>query len=183
MFYFITGNKNKFQEFQDILWVDEVQQLDIDLPEIQEIDPHKIITSKVQEALKHHTWPILIEDTSLYFDCLWWSLPWPLIKRFLHEMKNEWLYQLAKKYNNFKAKATVLIWYAKNIDEIEFFEGTIEWIIVEPIHTGDFGRGPIFQPNNYDKSYWAMSQEEKNEISMRRIALNKLKIYKENHKN
>jgi hypothetical protein len=37
-------------------------------------------------------------------------------------MKNEGLYELAKKYDNFKAKATVLIGYAKNIDEIEFFE-------------------------------------------------------------
>jgi inosine/xanthosine triphosphate pyrophosphatase family protein len=54
MLYFITGNKNKFKEFQDILGEENVEQLDIDLPEIQEVDPHKIITYKLQEALKHH---------------------------------------------------------------------------------------------------------------------------------
>jgi len=45
MIYFITGNKNKFQEVQAIL--SEVQQLDIDLPEIQEIDAHEIIKAKL----------------------------------------------------------------------------------------------------------------------------------------
>ena len=40
MLYFITGNKNKFKEFQDILGEENIEQLDIDLPELQEIDPH-----------------------------------------------------------------------------------------------------------------------------------------------
>ena len=179
MLYFITGNKNKFKEFQDILWIDEVEQLDIDLPEIQEVDPHKIIKHKLQEALKHHPWPLVIEDTSLYMQCLSENLPWPLIKRFLQELKNEWLYQLAKNSGTYKARATTIIGYAKNKDEIELFEGTVEGTIIEPIHTWDFWRGPIFHPDGHKKSYGAMSKEEKNEISMRRIALNKLKIFLE----
>ena len=178
MLYFITGNKNKFKEFQDILGEEQVEQLEIDLPELQEIDPHKIIRHKIEEALKHHKGPLLIEDTSLYFDCLWGKLPWPLIKRFLHEMKNEGLYQLVKKYTNHKARATVLIGYAKHADEIEFFEGTVEGTIVEPVHT-DFWRDGIFQPEWHDKPYGAMTKEEKNKISMRHIALNKLKIFLE----
>lgn len=177
MLHFITGNKNKFQEFQDILGKENVEQLKIDLPEIQEIDPHKIIKHKLQEALKHHSWPLLIEDTSLYFDCLWWSLPWPFIKRFLQEMKNEGLYALAKKYNNYQAKATVLIGYAENKDKIEFFEGTVEWIIVEPRCTTDFWRDVIFQPQGHDRPYGAMSKIEKNKISARRLALDKLKDF------
>lgn len=168
MLYFITGNKNKYQEFQDILGKENVQQLEIDLPELQEIDAHKIIRHKLQEALKHHTGPLLIEDTSLYMECLWGKLPWPLIKWFLQEIKNEWLYELAKKYNNFKARATVRIGYAKNADEIAFFEGSVEGTIVEPVYTTDFWRDAIFHPDGYDKPYGAMSKEEKNKISMRR---------------
>jgi hypothetical protein len=34
--------------------MDQVEQLDIDLDELQEINPHKIIRHKLQEALKHH---------------------------------------------------------------------------------------------------------------------------------
>jgi inosine/xanthosine triphosphate pyrophosphatase family protein len=36
---FITGNKHKFEEMQSL--IPGVTQLDIDLPEIQEIDPQK----------------------------------------------------------------------------------------------------------------------------------------------
>ncbi len=75
MLYFITGNKNKFKEFEYILGKGNIEQLDIDLPELQEIDPHKIIMHKLEEALKHHKGPILIEDTSLYLDCLGGKLP------------------------------------------------------------------------------------------------------------
>ncbi len=179
MLYFITGNKNKFEEFEAILWKGTIEQLDIDLDEIQEIDPHQIIRHKLQEGLKHHPWPLVIEDTSLNMECLWGNLPWPFIKRFLKEMKNEGLYELAKNSGKYKAKATVVIGYAKNIDEIQFFEGTVEGTIVEPINPTKFWRDPLFQPNGYDKSYAAMSREEKNEISMRRIALDKLKIFLE----
>lgn len=179
MLYFVTGNTHKFQEFQSILWAENIEQLTIDLDETQEIDSYKIIRHKLQEALKYHPGPLVIEDTSLYFDCLGGHLPWPLIKRFLYEMTNKGLYELAKKYNNFGVRASVLIGYAKNKDEIEFFEGSINGTIVEPIHATEFGRDPIFQPQGYDKPYGAMEREEKNQISMRRIALDKLKAFLE----
>ena len=54
MLHFITGNKNKFQEFQSILGKENIEQWEIDLLELQKIDPHKIIRHKLQEALKYH---------------------------------------------------------------------------------------------------------------------------------
>ena len=47
MSYFITGNKNKFQEAK--LIIPQLEQLDIDLPEIQEIDPQKVIEGSVDK--------------------------------------------------------------------------------------------------------------------------------------
>jgi inosine/xanthosine triphosphate pyrophosphatase family protein len=41
-------------------------------------------------------------------------------------MKNEGMYELVKNSGKHKAKATVLIGYAKDTENIEFFEGTIE---------------------------------------------------------
>ena len=178
MLYFITGNQNKFKEFQAILGEDQVEQLKIDLHELQEVDSQKIIVHKLQEAFKHHPWPFLIDDTSLYMECLWWLLPWPLIKRFLQEMKNEWLYTLAKNAGKHKARASVLIGYAKNADEIKIFEWNVEWTIVEPVHT-DFWRDGIFQPAGQDRPYGTMEKSEKNKISHRGIALRKLKDFLE----
>ena len=44
--YFITGNEHKFKEVKEMLPF--VEQLDIDLPEIQNLDPQEIIKEKLQ---------------------------------------------------------------------------------------------------------------------------------------
>ncbi len=66
MIYFITGNKNKFQEARALL--PRIEQLDIDLPEIQEIDAEKIIEAKLIAAFEHKKGAFIVEDTSLYFE-------------------------------------------------------------------------------------------------------------------
>ncbi len=55
------------------------------------------------------------------------------------------------------------------------FEGILKGTIVaEKKGTGGFGYDPIFQPIGYDKTLAEMSAEEKNQISHRAIATNKL---------
>lgn len=66
--YFITGNQHKLAEIQAVL--PQVEQLDIDLPELQEISPDAIIRAKLQEAFKYHQGPCMVEDTGLYLECL-----------------------------------------------------------------------------------------------------------------
>lgn len=174
MLYFITGNKNKFSEAKAILG--EVEQLEIDLPEIQSADAHEIIRAKLQEALHHHNGEFLIEDTSLYFDCLN-GLPGPLIKWFLGALGNTGLANLAEKLGQTGAEAKTIVGYAKNHDELFFFEGAVRGHIVAPRDETTFGWDPIFLPDGYKKTFAEMSRDEKNGISMRRIALNKLKEF------
>ncbi len=174
MLYFVTGNQNKFKEIQAIL--DDVEQLDIDLPEIQDIDPKKIIEAKLQEALKHKSEACVVEDTSLYFECLN-GLPGPLIKWFLKEMGTEGLTTLVAKMGNNRAEAKTVIGYAKTPDEIYFFEGSIKGSIVQPRGDTKFGWDPIFQPDGFDKTFAEMTLEEKNQVSMRRVATEKLKTF------
>jgi len=172
--YFITGNKGKFEEVKSILG--NVEQLDIDLPEIQEIDARKIIKAKLLEALRHRKGEFFVEDTSLYLDCLK-GLPGPLIKWFLKTIGNEGLYKITEKLENNKAEAKTIIGYAKG-GEIHFFEGKITGKIVSPRGTG-FGWDPIFQPDGFSKTCGEMTSHEKNKISMRKAALTKLKDYLE----
>ena len=174
MIYFITGNKNKFDEAKMIL--PEIEQLEMDLPEIQEIDAHKIIKAKLEEALKHKEGEFIVEDTSLYLDCLN-SLPGPLIKWFLQTIGNEGLVNLTVKLGNNKAIAKTIIGYAENEDEVYFFEGTIQGKIVEVSGQTKFGWDPIFMPDSHDFTFEQMGKEEKNKISMRRQALDKLKEF------
>lgn len=172
--HFITGNKNKLEEIKTV--IPDVDQLDIDLVEVQDIEPHVIIKAKLQEAFNHHEGPFIVEDTSLYFESLK-DFPGPMIKWFLKSLGNEGLAELAHRLESQKAVAKVIIGYAKDKEDIKFFEGSITGTIVAPRGETTFGWDPIFQPDGYEKTFAEMSSEEKNQISMRKIAAEKLKEY------
>lgn len=170
--YFITGNPNKFNEIKMIL--PHIEQFDVDLPEIQEIDPHQIIKAKMNLAFQYYKEEFIIEDTSLYCDCLN-GLPGPLIKWFLKSIGNDGLYNLSTALHNTRATAKTIIGYARSPEEIYFFEGKLEGNLVSPIGNKGFGWDQIFQPEGLYKTFAEMNDDEKNSISMRTIALNKLK--------
>jgi len=174
MIYFITGNKNKLAEVKAIL--PEVEQLDIDLPEIQEIDAKAIIKTKLQEALNHQKGEFIVEDTSLYLECLN-GLPGPLIKWFLKSIGNEGLTRIAEKLGNDKVVAKTFIGYAKSHEEIYFFEGAIAGKIVQQKGTSGFGWDAIFLPDGHSETFAEMNQRKKNKISMRKIAVTRLKEF------
>ncbi len=179
MLYFITGNQFKFKEVKHFF--PEIEQLAIDLPEIQEVDAKKIIQTKLQEALKHHSGPFMIEDTSLYLSCLN-GLPGPLGKWFEKVLGDQKLVDICEKLGDTKARCTTIIGYAKNAEHIIFFEGTIEGNLVQPKGDRSFGFNAIFQPKGMNKTFGEMSIEEKNKISMRGLALHKLREYLESSK-
>ena len=171
MIYFITGNDKKFAEMKAVL--PEIERMDIDLPEIQAMDSQAIIQAKLQEALRHTDGECIVEDTSVSLECLN-GLPGPLIKWFLLKMGIEGLASMAEKLGNDRAIATVVIGYAKNADEVMFFEGSIHGRVVQPRGDRSFGWDPIFLPDGFDQTFAEMGVEEKSAVSMRRIAAEKL---------
>ena len=172
--FFITGNKEKFEEVKLVL--PEIEQLDIGLPEIQALDAKEIIKAKLLAAFDHHHGEFFVEDTGLYLDCLH-GFPGPLIKWLMAAVGVEGIFRVTKDAGNFKAAAKVIIGYAKTPDDIHFFEGDVTGTIVAP--RGEFGMGwdPIFKPDGHDRTFAQMPREEKNSISMRRIAAEKLKYF------
>ena len=174
MITFVTGNKKKFEEAKLVL--PELVQLYIDLPEIQEIDPHKIIRAKLDAAFAHAEGEFIVEDTSLYFECLN-GLPGPLIKWFLQTVGLSGLAELVKKLGNDRAAARTLVGYARSRGNVHFFEGEIKGRIVAPRLTTSFSWDTIFLPDGYEKTFAEMEREEKNAISMRRLAFDKLKKF------
>lgn len=176
--YFITGNNNKFLEVKSIL--PDVEQFEIDLPEIQDINPQAIIEAKLLEAKKQNIdSSFFVEDTSLYIDALG-GLPGPLIKRFLQTLQPQWLYDVIEKLWNTKATAKTIIGYYNNAtDTISYHEWAIEGTIVEPTWTTNFGWDVIFQPLWYTDTFATMDKSVKNSISMRKRAVENLKSYLE----
>jgi len=176
--YFITGNKNKFDEAKRI--IPEIVHKEIDLIEIQSINAEEIVRHKLNEAIKRFNGgdEIVIEDTSLYFDCLN-GLPGPLIKWFLDRIGNNGLFEICDKLGNYNASAKTLLGYYDG-REIRFFSGVVKGRIVKPAGETGFGWDCIFVPSGFSGSFADMSREDKNKISMRGIAFEKLRDYLDN---
>lgn len=172
--YFITGSKYKFEEVQAL--IPDIKQLDIELPEIQEINAQKIVSAKLQEAFSHHNGEFIVEDTSLHLDCLN-GLPGPLIKWFVKTLGNKGLYKITEKMGNGKAVAKTIVGFAKDKKHIYFFTGEVKGSIVSPRGNNKFGWNNIFKPVGFNKTFAQMPQEEKNLISMRGLAIKKLKKF------
>ncbi len=178
---FITGNKNKLREAKKILSDFDIIAKDVPLPEIQEVNSELIVEDKVRRALTVTRQELFVEDTSLCFDALN-GLPGPLVKWFERKIGNRGLVDILSAYYDKTVYAKCLVGYGipgvgKQRDRIMIFEGKVKGRIVEPIGESNFGFDPIFLPDGYDKTFAQMTEEEKNEISHRRLALEKFRDY------
>jgi non-canonical purine NTP pyrophosphatase (RdgB/HAM1 family) len=171
MIKFITGNINKFHEVKAV--IPEIELLDIDLPEIQSLDPKEIVTFKLKAAIDHLPGNFIVEDTSLYLEGLH-GLPGPFIRWFMKAMGREGIAKMAIASGNNRAEAKTIIGYADDNGDFHYFEGTIAGQIVMPLGETSFGWDPIFQPDGYDVTFAEMGVHEKNQISMRHQAAQKL---------
>lgn len=177
MLYFITGNKHKFAEAKAVL--PELEQLDIDLPEIQEINPKIVLKAKLEEARKLHQGNFVVEDTSLYLECIN-GLPGPLFKWFFKAIGREGVVNLTKKMGDNRVEAKTEVAYYLTQGGISYFEGVVKGYVVDPRGESGFGWDPIFMPEGFDKTYAQVNDEEKAKIGMdkpRKLAFEKLKEY------
>ncbi len=134
----------------------------IDLPEEQEIEVDKIIESKVRVAYNEIKQPVIVEDTGLYFEAMN-GFPGALIKWVLKSMGNEGAIKMINGMEHRKAYAKTSIGYFDG-KEFQVFSGIINGKINnEPIGDKGFGWDMIFIPENCEKTFAEMSDEEKKE--------------------
>lgn len=177
MLKFITGNKTKFKEVQAVLAPIKVKQIDINLPEIQELNSRKIIKHKLREAFKRHKGEFIIDDSSLYLKCFGYKLPGPLVKWFNDTIGSKGYAELVKRMGDNRATAKTIIGYAKNATAVLFFEGSIRGKIVAPKGGYNFGYDPIFVPRGKTRTLSEMKARGDFLSSPRGIAILKLKKY------
>lgn len=170
--FFITGNAGKFREIKAIL--PQVEQLDIDLDEIQSLDPQKVIEHKLAQAAAVHDGEFLVEDTSVIYNCLG-GLPGTFNKWFMQELGVAGLADLVGRYYDHSAVARATIGYRDSQGEDHYFVGEVMGSIVPPRGTVEtFGWNPIFEPKGETRTFAEMTIAEKNTLSMRGIAARKL---------
>ncbi|XOB42591.1 MAG: RdgB/HAM1 family non-canonical purine NTP pyrophosphatase [Candidatus Nealsonbacteria bacterium] len=174
--YFITSSENKIKEVEDILGF-EVDKILLDINEIQTLKIEEVVKDKAKRAFEQVKKPVMVEDTGFYIEA-WQGFPGALIKWILKTLGNEGLcLAFQEKNRTVTAKTSICLYNGK---EAKIFTGEIKGQIPEkPRGEGGFGWDPIFQPEGYNKTFAEMSQEEKDSMSMRKIALNKMKQFLE----
>ena len=100
MLSYVTRNSGKFQEAATI--IPDLKQVTIDLPEIQESDPHKIIDEKIRIASDLVNDDFIVEDVSLALEGLG-GLPGPMIKWFEKSLGLNGICNLVDKLGNDRA--------------------------------------------------------------------------------
>lgn len=174
---FVTGNKSKAQSTQRILDF-PITIKDIELEEIQETDLEKIALHKIKEAVKKVGAHVIIDDVGLYIKA-WNDFPGPLIKWILKagDGKATILLKMLEKEKNREAIARLAVVYHDGKTPHVFY-GEIEGRISTEIRGANgFGWDAVFIPRGYNKTFAEMSFEEKDSISHRRKALDKLRDF------
>lgn len=172
---FITGNSKKAEEVRAITGLNVVaKKLDVD--EIQSLNVEEVAKAKALAAFKLTEEPTIVDDTGMSIDALN-GLPGALVTWFLETLKPEGIVKILRDEKNRKAQVATSIGYADETG-VYVFTGIIFGKISDAIRgTNGFGYDPIFIPGGHDKTYAEMTAEEKNEISMRKIALLKFKDF------
>ncbi|SLM39040.1 inosine triphosphate pyrophosphatase [Lasallia pustulata] len=172
---FITGNKNKLSEVKAILGdVVTLKSQALDLIEIQG-SIEEISLDKCRRAAEAVKAPVLVEDTCLCFNALK-QLPGPYVKWFLQALGPDGLNNLLLAYEDKSAEAVCTFAYSTGPGhEPVIFQGRTTGKIVPARGPADFGWDPIFEYEG--QTYAEMSKVDKNKISHRYRALEKLKAW------
>lgn len=171
---FVTGNKNKLAEASAILQRELISQK-LDLPEIQAVQVEDVIEEKVKLAYQEIKQPVIVEDVGFYIKG-WNDFPGALIKWAMKTLGNEGICNLMTNVEDKTVVTEACIGYYDG-KKFKVFKGSMEGKIPEqPRGTNGFGFDAIFELET-GKTLAELNDEEKNNISMRRIAFMKLKEY------
>lgn len=175
----VTGNANKLRELQAIAPAGlKFANQQVDLPEIQSLDLRAIVEDKARRAYQVVGGPVIVEDVSAELDCLQ-GLPGPFIKFFHERLGNDALFRLSDNTNNRLTIRCNAAYY--DGQRLLIGEGIVTGKAVEPRGSNGFGFDGVFMPDRQDdtpadgqRTVGEMSEDEKNAISHRALAMRNL---------
>jgi len=181
MIYFITGNENKFNEvfkiFQNENLNYKLHQKDIETVEIQANNIKEVALFKLKSVKDKIEGSFFIEDAGFFVDQPLNGFPGVYSSYVMKTIGNEGILNLIHDFSSSKAHFSAIIaLYYKPLNKIITFEGEVKGRVSETIRGAHgFGFDPIFIPEMLPNStFGELSMSEKNKVSHRSIALNKL---------
>ena len=159
-----SPNNKDIQEYVSFV---DLRVINVDLPEIQEVNTEAIAKEKALLGAQLAGGPCVVEDTSLQFTALG-GMPGPYIKWFQERLGSEGLYNILSAYEDKSAQAVCTLAFCPypHADPV-LFTGVTEGTIVEPVEGRGFGWDSIFVPDGADIPFSVMTTEQKNTRSHR----------------
>ena len=172
-YLFATRNKNKLAEYQRIL-KKHVEGIDLQVPEIQDSDPQKVLEEKAKAAYLLNGGPIYVEDSSLTLTSLD-NMIGPYADNETNTKTK--LEAICRMYVPGQSRSAVMSVGIALFDGVDVYTwvGEVNGKISQsPMGSNGFGFDPIFIPNGESRTNAEMSDKQKDLRSARRIALEKL---------
>jgi XTP/dITP diphosphohydrolase len=172
---FVSSNPHKLAEAKQILDAGNIRVLKLDLriEELQTTDTLRLVHDKLLKAYRQVGRPLFVEHTGLYLEHLG-GLPGGLTQIFWDTLQADRFSELfGRLAPNTTAIAKTAIAYCDG-RMLYDFDGEITGnVTAEPRGSRTFQWDCVFQPTGYSQTFAEMG-DEKNRISMRRAALDKL---------
>jgi XTP/dITP diphosphohydrolase len=181
---FLSSNEFKISETRKLLENTNIKivPLNIKIEELQTTDENKLVKDKLLKAFTKIGKPIFVEHTGLFLEELN-NMPGGLTQIFWDSLGHEKFSKIYGNLINTNAIAKTLIGYCDGFN-LHFFEGKINGkISSEPKGSTDFQWDCIFIPDGETQTFAELG-DKKNEISMRKKAIDKfLKFLKNGRTN
>lgn len=174
---FLTKNDYKFEEFRKLFQETNYSLIKSAIPidEIQTEDMENLVADKVLRAFDRIRRPVFVDHTGLHLELLC-GFPGGLTEIFWERLKNKKLTELFGNSSNPAVTAVTLIAYCDG-KVIQTFRGEVKGrIATAPRGPEGFQWDPIFIPDGYSETFAEMG-DRKNEISMRRLAVDQFIAY------
>ncbi|WP_175807613.1 non-canonical purine NTP pyrophosphatase [Burkholderia cenocepacia] len=174
---FMSGNPNKVAEIQKILEPVGVEIVSVDrkIEELQTEDVDRLVRDKLIKAFELIGRPLFVEHTGLYLEGLN-GLPAGLTQIFWDKLEADRFAALVEGLGNSSVIAKTVLGYCDG-REIHLFEGAINGKVPKiPAGPRHFQWDCVFVPDGHAQTFAEMG-DKKNEISMRRKALDAFAVY------
>lgn len=180
--YFLSSNPHKITEVSKILSLNfvEIEGCNVKISEIQSNDMESIVRDKVIKAYEKIKKPLFVEQTGLYIEDFG-NLPGGLTQIVWDSLQADKFCDFFGKRINTKAKAVTKIGYCDGKNILTFSGEIIGCIVDTPRGDRNFQWDCVFQPEGFDQTFAELG-DEKNNISMRKVALEAFKKYLEENK-
>ena len=180
-----SSNQKKISELKKIILIKKLKFVTLKNINLKSLPKEYGKTFKENAIIKSkfgfnkYKLPCVADDSGICISALQ-NRPGVYSNRFLNKYKTikKAHYEILKKINktgnnNAYFKTVISLTYKKN--KTITFEGIKRGVIVQKmLGKNGFGYDPIFKPNNSKKTFAQMTKKEKNSISHRSIAINKL---------